>query len=637
MGLEAIDKHCWLGQYSKIEHISPCNVVLKMDQIKYTANLQFIERYFPAVYKSIQNNPPPSPTMPLEIVPGKKGVDTLRVKVEDSWKYLHSQYDPVNEAKRWAESQVPPHGSVAVLIGWAFGYHVIEWIKQYGKDIEAVVVVEPEPALFHESLSRIDLRSLTNTPRLEFVLGTTGEEFYQALLKFMEFVLSADLLVIPLPFVDIYPNSFFEVIRSEIQKLMSTKKQMLTHMAEQGYRCQENIICNLPHMIRCLLPHDIHKSIPNQPAIIVAAGPSLDKNINTLHRAQNHAWIFAVDTSLRILQQHGIEAQFVVTKDPTENNRLHFEGMNNIESPMLAFDPQVLPDIPQRFSGPKICLPNRNHAIHHHLRGLELTAADETPLSTNVAVAAFNLAVLMGCNPIIFAGLDLCFSNLEGRSHAAGSALSATTRFSGNTKEMLYCRGSALDTIQVMEVEGIDGKRYPTHPTFYEALRLLESLIQKSQVQCINATEGGAKIEGTQIMPLADALNNYAWQLIEYSVLTQKKGRIRNGKNIQESILEIAHHLLECEQIADRALSNLPDLAEISRQQIEKDYRLYHELQSALERVMVEISRPGFFDINDKNELTKRYEWYFSEIKKACEYFRPIYEEIAQLPDLWLE
>jgi hypothetical protein len=50
----------------------------------------------------------------------------------------------------------------------------------------------------------------------------------------------------------------------------------------------------------------------NLPCIVVGAGPSLDKNVRFLHRAQNKAVIISCDAALKPLMGHGIVPEFVV-------------------------------------------------------------------------------------------------------------------------------------------------------------------------------------------------------------------------------------------------------------------------------------------------------------------------------------
>ena len=591
-------------------------------------NLSFLTRFFPRLTLWLGKMDSLFYSLPIAISQGKKGLLTAKV----SERFLHSQYDPQSEAQRWAEANPPAQGAVVVFIGWGLGYHVLEWIKRHGKQVTAVVVIEPEAKLFFDSLSCQDLLPLTNAERVEFVLGEAKEELYQTLYSFLELALTNDLQIIPLPFADIYSPESIQSCKSDIQKFMAAKESALSHMAAMGTLCQRHIIQNIPAMVRSCYPRDMQGIADGQPAIIAAAGPSLDKNIDLLPGAQGKAWIFAVDTSLRILQKRGIEPQIVVTKDPTDLNVTHFAGMENLDRPVLAFDPQIHPAIPATFIGPTVCLPHRNHDFSDHIPGLEITAEDQIGLSTNVSIAAFNLAVKMGCSPIIFIGLDLCFSNREGKSHANGSALQSDTLLTANTAQLRYTRGALQDTADSIMVEGIDGELYPTIPTFYESLRYLEARIRETGAKCIDATEGGARIAGTEILPLADSIYRYCNRGINTEILYQRALSHRNQSAIKTSLASIADYLDHCESAAGKALQQIQQGENILRtdplvMELEKDYKLYQILHVALERLLVEISRHGFWENN--YGLRQRLVWYFTQIQNACKTYSPLFREMG--------
>ncbi len=577
------------------------------------------------------------------IVDSKAGAPTLAIYGGERTLLLHSRYDPIKEAQRWAASQPPPADAVVLIIGWGMGYHVVEWVKQHGAAVEAIIIFEPETALLYASLDHINLQQLACAKRLEIIAGCDSQAFAQVFQNLIELLLPRDATILPLPFAGIYPKNAIDFLRGEMQKLTDRKAGILRHMAEMGVICQENIVRNIPAMVDARLPGQVKGMAAGQPAIIVAAGPSLDKNINQLHQACGKAWIFAVDTSLRILLNYGIEAHFVVSKDPSERNRAHFEGLSGIDSTTLIFDPQIASDIALKFTGPKIVMPNRNHALHQYIEGLEIGRDDPLPHSTNVALTAFNMAVHMDCNPIIFVGLDFCFAKEGGASHAAHTALLSETSYASSAQQLTYQRGEATDLVQAIEVEGIDGESYPTSPNFYESLRLLESLIGQSKRLCIDASEGGARISGTELMPLMDAIKLHCSKPIDASSFFDQKLPKRNLNKTKASLHEIAHHLMQCANAAQAALVDLssldaadpdvtlPDSVLQVRVEIERGYRLYHELQSALERLLVDVSRSSFWDISAQ----KPEEWlpkligYFTQIKELCDHFGNLYQQVS--------
>lgn len=594
-------------------------------------NLNFLSRYFPGLMTQFNNKQFQSLDLGLEYSPAKSGAVTAAV----SGKYIHSRYDPVEEAGRWAEQNTPPPQAVAVILGWGLGYYAVEWIKKYGKKADAVIIIEPEPRLFIESLKHQDFMQLTNASRVEFVLGMKGEDIFAALNQFLESILCKDLQIIPTPFVDIYPEEFVNILKEQVRRIVDVREEALGHMSRMGYLCQKNIIRNIPHIVQSWYPRDIANMAKGQPAVIAAAGPSLNKTLPHLSLAVDTTLILAVDTAYKILQKHGIEPAILVSKDPTELNLAHFEEIKTVEGSVLAFDPQVPPQIPHRFLASKICLPHRNPDFTHHLPGLEVTPQDTLGLSTNAGIAAYDLAVKLGCEPIIFVGLDLCFSDPAGKSHADGSALQSEAKVVVGQNQMRYKRGEIEDTAEVVFVEGIDGNTYPTLPTFFEAKNALEARIRERSGTVVDASEGGAKIDGAEILAFVEAIEKYG-KPVNTHLFQQKTVPTRDADRIKKSMHEIGEWLETCSALAQKGLASLEregwkEEAAAARKDIETDYKLYHVLHSALERLLVEISRPSFWDEAGEEESKARYRLYFGQIQHACDTFAEMYKEMGEL------
>ncbi|MBI1386935.1 MAG: DUF115 domain-containing protein [bacterium] len=593
------------------------------------ANLKFIQRFFPALSARLATANFPSSELMYRLEPAKKQGVSLVVEAHGTETRLHSQYDPVNEARRWAAANPPRSRGVYILIGWGLGYHAMEWVRMHGAATEGVVVYEPEARWFVESLPYCDMPALVSAGRMEIAIGSDGGTLYQAMLRMMEPILSNDLFAVATPFAPVYPPHAVQTLREETQKILETKRKMLEFMSEEGERCQEHIYQNLRQGMNAWLPRDVKDIAKGEPAIIIAAGPSLNQNVKELANAQNGAWIIACDTSLRVLNKHGVQPHVVVTKDPTDLNKPHFEDAEGLENIVAAFDPQVHPEIVRKFGERKIYLPNRNNAIHRYIQGFEISDDDRLPLASNVAVAAFNLAVHLGCDPILLAGLDLCFDVRPGRSHADDSALVSETSFDAGAGKLIYQRGQCRDEIEVMMVEGVDGEMHPTTPSFYEALRLLEDLISRCGRRCIDVSEGGALIAGTEVLRLKDAITLYAQQPIRTEALFAQQPPSRGVEAFQLSLNEIKSHLQHCGEIAIEAAEcidkdDVPlNILREAREKIEDGFRVYHELQSALEWLMVEIRQPDYWDEekNERDELIRRYHNYFSQIREKCDRF----------------
>ena len=146
-----------------------------------------------------------------------------------------------------------------------------------------------------------------------------------------------------------------------------------------------------------------------KPAIVVAAGPSLDNNVGQLQAVQNQSVIIAVDTAYKTLLQHEIHPHFVVTTDPTELNRKHFENIEPSSDTILVFDPEVYYTNTQNWRFRQVFINLDKSAftrwIEHSLGpyGCQMKGG-------SVGHTAYFVARDLGADPIIFIGLDLAFN-----------------------------------------------------------------------------------------------------------------------------------------------------------------------------------------------------------------------------------
>ena len=98
----------------------------------------------------------------------------------------------------------------------------------------------------------------------------------------------------------------------------------------------------------------------------------------------------------------------------------------------------------------------------------------------------------MGCNPIVFVGQDLAFTDNKTHSKATYS------------KDITVSEN-------LREVEDIYGNIVYTPKNLYIYLRWIQNRINKEEsITFIDATEGGARIKGTEILTLEKAIDKYS-------------------------------------------------------------------------------------------------------------------------------
>ncbi|MBW2020270.1 MAG: motility associated factor glycosyltransferase family protein [Deltaproteobacteria bacterium] len=426
----------------------------------------------------------------LSIIYTKGGFPTLMVTDnKGEKKFIHNPIDPVGEAKRLLNGATFRGEDGTVLFGFGMGYLVREILNKMEPE-HILLVVEPRLDIFRTAIKNIDLSSIFSDDRFKIF---TGEDLFSLFdtLQFYQFkILAGDIKKLIYPVLkDLSPQKY-ERIEDQIEKYILSIKTNFSTLTAHSKKCLRNILANLPVIIESAPVKNLFNQIQGKPAIVIAAGPSLDNNIDTLQRAKGKALLVAVDTALKPLLAREIVPDVVVSADPLEINFLKIKELRNIDSSCLVYHPEVYFEIPKRFKGARFVIGGQN-TFSKWLLGLKGEVGD-IPASFTVSHVGFFLVRAMGADPIIFAGLDLSFP--DERHHVSGSTKIWAPK---------------LDSSDIRWVPDIYGGRVKTTDGFINMITMFEHEIARTNALCIDATEGGAFIRGTQIMTMEEALHNY--------------------------------------------------------------------------------------------------------------------------------
>ncbi|GAF80928.1 unnamed protein product, partial [marine sediment metagenome] len=214
------------------------------------------------------------------------------------------------------------------------------------------------------------------------------------------------------------------------------------------------------------------------PCIIVSAGASLDKNINLLK--QKKSLIITTPPVLNKLNKINIRVDFVVFISPHKPNKEHFKNITKY--PPLIFDSGCNQDVISNYKGEKYISLDSKPVSNYINNILDI---GNVLCGMCVSHYAYNLAVKMGCEPIIFVGQDLSFTN--NKSHATCTALN-------ENKE-----GDIV-------IDGYFGGKVKTDMLMKSYLDIFESMMRESKTKTYNCTEGGVNIKGMENKSLKEVL-----------------------------------------------------------------------------------------------------------------------------------
>ncbi len=447
----------------------------------------------------------------------------------------------------WLSRTLSQQGEQYILLGIGKGYALHILLREF-KPLN-LVIIEQDFGKLSAALSLFDFSSDLENPHNLWLVEIPPKEI-KTKLKYMKTALAARgfrLLQNPLANSG---SDYYTQVNQELKSTIEHETFNLKARLMRGKLAQSNLIGNIHAILESYTPDDIFNLFSGQPAVVAAAGPSLDKNVIHLSKAQNRAVLLCVDTALRTLKIHEIEPDIVVTTDPTLQNAKHFDGIHIKEHTCFAFSPDVHSDIPLRnqYLPLGVCLHDNSTRLSYYLRELlGFQRLLERP--PHVGETAIRLALLLGCDPIILVGLDL--ASAEGTTHTeAGSYSSQIVNMTDNQVELKTKEGTHISQA-IVKVPGVDGCEIPTLYSFYMYLENLNELIASTTVRWIDATEGGALKKGCEILPLEEALNQIGHTNI--NVNQQFRGLPEIDKDQRTSIkVKLRQSLSHINAIADK-------------------------------------------------------------------------------------
>jgi len=491
------------------------------------------------------------PSDHIQILESKTGDHVPCIPAEQGRRlFIHSRIDPVREAERFISEIDITGKDLIIILGFGFGYHFDALLKNISGSVN-VIALEKDYAMLKKAMECRDLTGLLDRENF-FILADPSENY---LSDFFRGKSSREVIFIThRGSAQIYPG-YYQNMLSVIKSYISTKDVNIATLARFEKSWVSNISRNAAVISGSCGSDIFFNKFTGIPAIIVAAGPSLDFSLEFIKRNTDRAVIIAVDTSYKILANNGIVPHFCLSVDPQLINARYFEGIDKTET-VLVSDPAVHPSTFRFFKG-RITVTGIAFDMMKWIEDI-CGRKGELTHGGSVSTTAYDFAKRLGASPVIMVGQDLSFTNWL--AHAKGSYLdeqihNKTYRF--NNAQMFNRR--QLTFLPPVFVKGVRGVKARTN----QKMMIFQNWFEKrNDSELINASYNGVFINGVKNIPHDKLEFEYPVsdpaarinELYESSETGSDKGRVAKlYKRIDEMLVEIEQLLPSLEKAVSYA------------------------------------------------------------------------------------
>jgi hypothetical protein len=331
----------------------------------------------------------------LEVRPARSGQPTARI----GGVYLHSPYDPQEEARRFVENSLAGSDPATVLLlGAELGHAGRAILHRFPTARLLAAYYDPQVAAHSSAPEQAAWQPACGQTLLDF-LRLRLDELEAEGLAVLEWPASARL----------FPQASLEAQRQTAQALRELRGGLAT-TAAVGRRWLRNCLDNFLALDRVLAPRPPGRGLP---VVIAASGPSLEEALPALARTRKGYALWALPSAAGCLSAHGLAPDLVVLTDPCWWAVAHLFAAGPSPSPLAM--PLSAAAGAWKQAGGVVLIAQEAPYENALLEAAAYPAPRVLPQGT-VAATALQLALRSTQREVVFAGLDFCFRDLNGHA-----------------------------------------------------------------------------------------------------------------------------------------------------------------------------------------------------------------------------
>lgn len=527
------------------------------------------------------------------------GEPIIKIQKEGRICYLNGKRNTKEPAEKWIETLGKLSNNAPVFIMGLGNPSYLRELAEHTKKKITIIVYEPSFQIFLYFLEHVPIAEWMEKHIITFfVKGIKGMDeqvmrgLFSRVLTYESMPFSHRLV---LPNYDVlFPDEVLNFIKIMFDIANFELSQYSTQISFSTVTVK-NILNNIKYLCNGYKTIQLVEVIPRDiPGILVSAGPSLNKNIKELKRAKGKAFIIAVDTAIKPLLSEGIIPDMFAVVDGRKPLSL-VEKEEAKEIPLLV-TLSASSAVLEYHTGMKFFY-NEGYAVSDRILLKQDRDFGAVETGGSVATTAFSLLYKIGLPCIILVGQDLAYTG--NKSHADGTFADVMKK--ENTENYITVEGNTEEKVPTTEILKLYLKWFGDY--------IAAAQKYDTNFRVINATEGGAKIEHTEIMTLHDAIEQECTKEVDIQACLKKLPPMLNEENrkwAEEYLDSFPDKFLELAKSANKTRKLYKRLEQTCRRK-NIDTKEYQNLLKKIEKSIKQIEKNEMHQLIDATMINARY------------------------------
>ena len=439
-------------------------------------------------------------------------------------KYIHNRLSPLGEAKEIFTMATNEPVAIHLVYGLGLGYlFQVACANSNG----TVILYEPDMNILWLACNLVDFSN--DILRKNVFIAGNFEDVSGAIYKKSGMANTPQMLSLDTQ-REFNPEAFDEFV-SKVQEIVGGYSLDLKYTKEKFYPSLRLLIENIPNIMKETPLAHYKDAYKGKTAVIVSAGPTLDRNIETLKKNRDKYILFTVGTALKTLIKNDLTPDFLCIIE-TYNSAKQVEGIN-LEGVEFITEPYSNPALRNYKYKNIYSHISANTPVNNLWAEICGENIEEYWSKGTVSYTALNSARILGFSKIILVGQDLAY--IGGQCYSKDSAYKDLScelnkeknrweitakdfeKFamaispSENPDERAETAKRRLKALNnsLFYVKGIDGTMLPTESVYAAFVApLSEFALHFNDRKYINTSLVGAQIDGYENLSLEEALKD---------------------------------------------------------------------------------------------------------------------------------